>query len=705
LEQLKTGLKTKKTDCAALLANYQCGQNEILSVPSGDIIQPNVGDEIAINSIGFEVVELDGSGNGRGIVKVPMFQNAKFGVKFKGIKVAKGGCVVAGQAELSNVDVALLNEEQRKKLAETYEAFNKVLDVVDANAEGIAETFNSVWALMDGIKDRAAKIAAKLSGGQNPTAKEIKDLAKLTENSAAMLQKSLNDIKKQAQANADAGKVDEMQKIIDQQKASAKALLASAKDIKMGKDKLPTPQDPMEKANTQKQVDALAMTNGADVKKKLDGLKGTSNLKIEYNKIDYVDGKTITISNKEAVSGFTLKNVIEGENLAWVVKDGDKVLNNFTANPVGLMWPDGTTKLTLEATQGNRKMSLTLQRKTFTFTGLIAIDKNSPSRRTKLANETLYIVRSNNTSRTINYVMTTNAKKSDFVGIEPNWNTTIPLNNLYEGKVLTGINSTTGETRHTSESKGSVSAEAFEKTNSVNIEVVNFAKTKIDYVPPALNGALKKIHELTKKFEWSINKIFPACEDFKLEPKLNISGTSFNEEDKTSRFYYEVTSIESGFKLSFKTKCSKKILSLPLIPEKIDNWLKKYVQFEVYAQIAGNVSFSGKYDIKRRNDQKNKEEIGAFTGGVGADLEGGLIFDFLPAYQNERPFIFNLTGKAKSGADYKWTFAKNKTQEWDVTGKGTIKPLVFAGQFVIKTNKDNAVIKGLGIDISLGTIQ
>ncbi len=474
LEQLKTALKTNKVDCSALLANYQCGQNEILSVPSGDIIQVKTGDEIAINSIAFEVVDLDGSGNGRGIVKVPMFNNAKFGVDFKGIKVAKGGCVVEGQAELSNVDVSILNEEQRKKLAETYQAFNKVLDVVDANAEGVAETFNSVWDLMNSIKDRAAKIAAKLSAGQNPSAKEIKDLAKLTENSAAMLQKSLNDIKKQAQANADAGKVDEMQKIIDQQKASAKALLEAAKDIKTGTDNQPSPQDPAAKADTQNQVDALALTNGEDVKKKLDGLKGTSNLMIEYNKVAYANGKTITISNKEAVSGFTLKNVIEGEDLAWVVKDGDKVLNNFTANPVGLMWPEGKTKLTLEASQGEKKISLTLQRKTFAFTDLIAIDSDNTTRKAYSSkNETLYIVRSPLSSRTVNYKMTTNASTNDFEGTEPTWNTTFPKGGLYEGEVLTKSNSSTAETRHTSEASGITSATAFDKSYGVKVKVVD----------------------------------------------------------------------------------------------------------------------------------------------------------------------------------------------------------------------------------------
>jgi hypothetical protein len=49
------------------------------------------------------------------------------GVDFKNIKVAKGGCVVAGQAELSHIDVALLSEEQRRKLAEIYAAYNLAL--------------------------------------------------------------------------------------------------------------------------------------------------------------------------------------------------------------------------------------------------------------------------------------------------------------------------------------------------------------------------------------------------------------------------------------------------------------------------------------------------------------------------------------------------------------------------------------------------
>ena len=65
-------------------------------------------------------------------------------MEFKSIKVAKGGCVVAGEAVLSHVDLALLNEEQRKKLAEAYKTFNKVLAIVDSLAPEIVETYNSI---------------------------------------------------------------------------------------------------------------------------------------------------------------------------------------------------------------------------------------------------------------------------------------------------------------------------------------------------------------------------------------------------------------------------------------------------------------------------------------------------------------------------------------------------------------------------------
>jgi DNase/tRNase domain of colicin-like bacteriocin len=201
VEQLKEALKSSKIDCASYLAGYSCGQHDAPAVPSGDIIQVKTGDEIAINSVGFEVVELDGSGNGKGIVKVSMFNNAKFGVEFKGIKVAKGGCVVAGEAILSNVDVALLSEEQRKKLAETYATFTKVLAIADSLAPQIAETYNSIADLLKAVRAKAKIVIDKIAKNEKPSTKELKDLAKLSETAVNAKKKELEGLKKQAGAD------------------------------------------------------------------------------------------------------------------------------------------------------------------------------------------------------------------------------------------------------------------------------------------------------------------------------------------------------------------------------------------------------------------------------------------------------------------------------------------------------------------------
>jgi hypothetical protein len=187
IEDLKAALQTQKIDCASYLAGYSCGQHDAPAVPSGDIIQVKTGDEIAINSVGFEVVELDGSGNGKGIVKISMFNNAKFGVEFKGIKVAKGGCVVSGEAILSNVDVALLSEEQRKKLAETYAAFNKALDVADKYAAEIAETYNSLADFTKKVKTDVTNYV-----GSVKEAKKMKSHFKAAEKYAELILKNPN---------------------------------------------------------------------------------------------------------------------------------------------------------------------------------------------------------------------------------------------------------------------------------------------------------------------------------------------------------------------------------------------------------------------------------------------------------------------------------------------------------------------------------
>ena len=91
-----------------------------------------------------------------------MFGNAKLGVDFQQISVAKGGCVVRGQAQLNSVDVALLSEQQRAKLAQVYAAYTTVLDVAQALAPEVAQTINSLTEFIQKLRGEVARYV----GGQ-----------------------------------------------------------------------------------------------------------------------------------------------------------------------------------------------------------------------------------------------------------------------------------------------------------------------------------------------------------------------------------------------------------------------------------------------------------------------------------------------------------------------------------------------------------
>ena len=103
VEQLQEVLKSKKPTCAGITASYSCGNYDNVPQYNGAIVPVSAGDEIAMNSMVLSVVSIDGSGNGEGLIKVPMrcddsLNNIKLGVTLSDIKVAQGGCIVAGKA-------------------------------------------------------------------------------------------------------------------------------------------------------------------------------------------------------------------------------------------------------------------------------------------------------------------------------------------------------------------------------------------------------------------------------------------------------------------------------------------------------------------------------------------------------------------------------------------------------------------------------
>jgi transcriptional regulator len=189
VEQLQEVLKSKKPTCAGISASYSCGNHERVAAPfvpqyNGAIVPVSAGDEIAMNSMVLSVVSIDGSGNGEGLIKVPMLNNIKLGVTLSGIQVAEGGCIVAGKAETSGIDVAILNKKQRQNLAKAYEIYKKTLDIAEELAPKIAKGINSVKDNFEALKAKK-EATRKLLAQSN-----LEDLSEVLNNCGEIVSQS-----------------------------------------------------------------------------------------------------------------------------------------------------------------------------------------------------------------------------------------------------------------------------------------------------------------------------------------------------------------------------------------------------------------------------------------------------------------------------------------------------------------------------------
>jgi hypothetical protein len=72
--------------------------------------------------------------------------------------------------------VALLSEEQRRKLAEIYAAYNLALTVADSLAPEISETINSLSDLYKKIAEKTQTILDKVNSGMKISSAEQKKL-------------------------------------------------------------------------------------------------------------------------------------------------------------------------------------------------------------------------------------------------------------------------------------------------------------------------------------------------------------------------------------------------------------------------------------------------------------------------------------------------------------------------------------------------
>ncbi|MDP1815330.1 MAG: N-acetylmuramidase domain-containing protein, partial [Leadbetterella sp.] len=204
-KEIKALLKSKKPTCAGIVASYSCGNHDTTPMYAGAMVSVAAGDEVAMNSLVISIVDIDGGGNGSGKIKIPMFQNAEVGVSLSGVKVAEGGCIVEGKAELSGVDIALLNEQQRAKLAIAYDIFVQITDAVYNHAEVISETIDNLTDLLSKAKNFAKNY--KGSKTEAARAKAYEENIKKAQNAllkSPEVPESLKTVLAASQANAQA---------------------------------------------------------------------------------------------------------------------------------------------------------------------------------------------------------------------------------------------------------------------------------------------------------------------------------------------------------------------------------------------------------------------------------------------------------------------------------------------------------------------
>jgi hypothetical protein len=198
VESLQAALKTQKPICAGIVYDYACGIHDALPTYTGSLVPITAGDEIAMNSVVLSVVKIDGDGNGLGLIKVPMMNNIKVGVNLSGIKVAEGGCIVAGRADLNGVGVSLLTDQQKAELTNAYNILTTITQKAIENAGVVAETYNSVAELLSTVRQKANTLIDKINANIQPSNSELKKLKQLAKTAIEIKEKELKAVNDQS---------------------------------------------------------------------------------------------------------------------------------------------------------------------------------------------------------------------------------------------------------------------------------------------------------------------------------------------------------------------------------------------------------------------------------------------------------------------------------------------------------------------------
>ena len=494
-------------------------------------------------------------------------------------------------------------------------------------------------------------LVSKLQAG-TATKKEIDALKILTEENAKTMQITLNAIKTQFKDQLSAEAAANYQKMIDEQKANATKLANF------------TPASPATEVTGS--LTALANIKPAEMEK---ATKALQPLAVEYNGRKYNNGQIIILTKTEDVSSFSLKNAVEGESLSWIIKKEGTVLHNFTANPIGLAWPESATELKVEATQGNRKINLTLKRKTFMFKELYAVDANRPARKAK-SGEKLYLVGKSfngaalvtNTSfqqRKVNYVIESTADKTDIPSLDSKWDFfTMDSRGVaiekQENVALPSLSTSKTYNKFVKDGYFATTATFAGAVKNAQVEVVDENRLKIEItnkLSPLLN-VFNSINYWSKEFKTfgipcSIS-ILNNLESVIKRQELEFAYQTYNEEINGSRLFNSANEFEfeaKGMEI-LNLSCGKDLtIEVPMTSYKLNI---ASANIGVVAGLKGNVN------IKRtKTVETNKISYAESEASGGGYIEPSISASLL-----------GVEGKAEleAGVKFIYPYQGNKSQ-------------------------------------------
>jgi hypothetical protein len=614
LEQLEDIVKPLKPTCAGVVATYSCGVHDAVPQYTGERISVNTGDELAMNSLVLKVIEIDGSGNGIGTIKLPMLNGARLALKLSGIKVAKGGCIVAGRAEIAD-DVPLLQLDAKLKenLQSISMANQLIANAGQEYAGAIAETYNNFAERLAGIQSKAQALAAKLSGGGTPSQTEVNALRKLTETANAEMEQTLTKMKAAFKDQVNAQAEAELTALITANKTQVAALT----NFKVGRD-APAALAPV--------ATALSATNPTETIKTQ---KKLGPLQVEYNGRKYANGAEIILDYKDLFSSnFWLVNGIENEETTWVLeaKNGE-VLKSFGGNlsnsliAIDFQEKDPETLQTyykegmaFKITQGSRKIKVKLRAIKLELTKLAVVDAKHTGR-FATTGQTLYLVGEGKISAAVSatdYGKNFSNPNLSWIFVKEGQSSG-PIEQLGSKNTFTwdfGKN-TVGVDKRT------ISINAYNAIGDgkeVDVVIIDPDKSTHTYTPTEL----KYIREITKDATGFIS-LLSGC-----DPEINITGNvsiaSYNEEDEEYGIYYNKVT-ENGMSMGM-TGLMECTFSLPAIPAPIQKWLpKEFKPFFLELSAAGSVSKTNFNYFRNDGFKKIKSKS---KGNVGLKLMGGV---------------------------------------------------------------------------------